>query len=833
MPRRLLLALLILGTLSTDAIGTAPANLDFESGTPGEVPPGWLSPTAGMGYTAALSVEAPKQGKQCVRVSGAPGASAFGNVMQRIDATPYRGKRVRLRAAVRVEGTMATAALWMRVDRPEKQLGFFDNMGDRPIRSAEWAYYETAGDVASDAELLNVGMMLSGAGSAWLDDVTIETVAKPELRAGPPRALTLRGLENLTAFTRLFGVVRHFHPSDEASSADWDAVAVHGVDVVESAKDPAMLAARLDDVFLPLAPSIRIFPTGTAPPSQPPKPADAQTIVAWEHHGFGQKQPRPPYGSERVRRGVDAVDARYPDPLQPLQLDLGGGVSASIPLAVYADASRTLPLATREALPSAATTYTGNDRATRIGAVIIAWNVLQHFYPYFDVVDVDWPAELKTALRAAGTDRDEAAFLRTLRRLVAAIDDGHGYVQHSSVQGRANLPVIWRMIGDTLVVTAVDAAVTGVSVGDEIVAIDGKPVLQSLREGETLVSGATPQWRRSTALRELGSGPEGTTTVVTVRKSDGSTRPVTLTRTVRTSPLREQRPENLAELKPGFWYVDLERIDDDAFQAALPKLAAASGIVFDLRGYPRISAMPLRHLIDSPAESARWNVPILRRPDRAGVEWDTGGRWSLQPAQPRLPKNIAFLTDGRAISYAESWMGIVEAYKLGAIVGETTAGTNGNINNFRLPGDYGVTFTGMKVLKHDGTRHHGVGIAPTVPVSPTLAGIRAGRDEQLEKAIEILERNCGAGASAGRCAGPPAGALRAPLQGRILMSSCVRGSTSKELPNWPLKPVTSMVWPWLNPLTSIPVEAETNACTSPDPSLMKTMYPYGRSLMMG
>jgi hypothetical protein len=122
------------------------------------------------------------------------------------------------------------------------------------------------------------------------------------------------------------------------------------------------------------------------------------------------------------------------------------------------------------------------------------------------------------------------------------------------------------------------------------------------------------------------------------------------------------------------------------------------------------------------------------------VEWDTGGRWSLQPAQPRLPKNIAFLTDGRAISYAESWMGIVEAYKLGAIVGETTAGTNGNINNFRLPGDYGVTFTGMKVLKHDGTRHHGVGIAPTVPVSPTLAGIRAGRDEQLEKAIEILER---------------------------------------------------------------------------------------------
>ncbi|HVE69778.1 MAG TPA: hypothetical protein VNI54_00310 [Thermoanaerobaculia bacterium] len=64
----------------------------------------------------------------------------------------------------------------------------------------------------------------------------------------------------------------------------------------------------------------------------------------------------------------------------------------------------------------------------------------------------------------------------------------------------------------------------------------------------------------------------------------------------------------------------------------------------------------------------------------AKAEWVSRPRWQLQPLQPRLPKNIAFLTDGRAISYAESWMGIIEAYKLAHIVGETTAGTNGNIN---------------------------------------------------------------------------------------------------------------------------------------------------------
>jgi C-terminal processing protease CtpA/Prc len=83
-------------------------------------------------------------------------------------------------------------------------------------------------------------------------------------------------------------------------------------------------------------------------------------------------------------------------------------------------------------------------------------------------------------------------------------------------------------------------------------------------------------------------------------------------------------------------------------------------------------------------------------------------------------------------------MGIIEHYKLGAIVGGPTAGTNGNVNPFTLPGGYTVTWTGMKVLKHDGSRHHGVGIKPTVSVSRTIAGVAAGKDEFLEKAIEVV-----------------------------------------------------------------------------------------------
>jgi hypothetical protein len=44
---------------------------------------------------------------------------------------------------------------------------------------------------------------------------------------------------------------------------------------------------------------------------------------------------------------------------------------------------------------------------------------------------------------------------------------------------------------------------------------------------------------------------------------------------------------------------------------------------------------------------------------------------------------------------------------LGDVVGEPSAGTNGNVNPFMLPGGYSVSWTGMLVRKRDGTPHHG------------------------------------------------------------------------------------------------------------------------------
>lgn len=718
-----------LAVVATQAPTPAVRNGGFEDANGGPVP-GWSVPaaSAAAGYSARLSDEQPKSGaRAAVLVRDLEGkAPGFGNLMQTIDAAPFRDRRVTLRAFVRTAAG-SRAQLWLRVDRPGG-MGFLDNMADRPIVSPAWTEYRIQADVQADATYLAFGLMLPGEGKAWLDEVSIESVALTRRPPAPPRAFAGRGLENVIAFAKLLGYVRYFHPSDQAARADWEALAIEGVSAVESAASPAALARLLEERFRPLAPTLRVFagPKAPAPPPELKRPAEARRLVTWKHRGVGIR-PGPVYASERVTD--DAPEARVQ------VVDLGGGVKAALPLAVWSDGERTLPPVDAQSSPAISTSAA--DRETRLAAVALAWNVFQHFYPYFDVVPADWPASLRSALASAAQD-DQAAFAATLQRLVAELHDGHGRVSAGARSGLSFLPLAWEWIEGQLVVIEVATGESAVQRGDVVKAIDGAPAAEKVAAAERLISGATPQWKRYRALLDLRMGPEGEVTL-SVATGDGAARDVRLRR--RTGPpVDEQRPEKIAEIKPGIVYVDPSRLSDQEFNAALPQLVHARGVVFEMRGYPRIGPMFIQRLIQSPVQSAQWLVPVVTRPDRESVTWDASGRWTLVPLAPRISAPVAFVTDGRAISYAETCMGIVEHYKLGEIVGAPTAGTNGNINPFMLPGGYTITWTGMKVLKHDGSRHHGVGILPTIPVRRTIEGVRAGRDEMLERAIEAVQR---------------------------------------------------------------------------------------------
>ena len=72
------------------------------------------------------------------------------------------------------------------------------------------------------------------------------------------------------------------------------------------------------------------------------------------------------------------------------------------------------------------------------------------------------------------------------------------------------------------------------------------------------------------------------------------------------------------------------------------------------------------------------------------------------------------------------------------IIGSTTAGADGNISTIMLPGGLRTMISGIGVYYPNGQETQRVGILPDIEVHPTIKGIRAGRDEVLEKAVELI-----------------------------------------------------------------------------------------------
>jgi C-terminal processing protease CtpA/Prc len=76
------------------------------------------------------------------------------------------------------------------------------------------------------------------------------------------------------------------------------------------------------------------------------------------------------------------------------------------------------------------------------------------------------------------------------------------------------------------------------------------------------------------------------------------------------------------------------------------------------------------------------------------------------------------------------------------VLGSTTAGADGDMARIPLPGDFFANISGLGIFYPDKRPTQRVGIIPDIEVRPTIAGIRAGRDEVLEEALrQILGLN--------------------------------------------------------------------------------------------
>jgi len=396
------------------------------------------------------------------------------------------------------------------------------------------------------------------------------------------------------------------------------------------------------------------------------------------------------------------------------------------------------------------------SEAHRLLAAYRLWGVLDAFFPYEHLLDAPWDGVLEEFIPQVLGASDELEYARALARMASRTSDSHVGVSGSAALtdwlGAYSSPVMLQIVEGKPVVTRIkDAdAAAGVSVGDEILAIDGEDVSARARRLAEHASFSTPAARDRLVAGRLLNGGDATEATVTIRGADGRRRDVKLPRARRFGVRAQREGDVMRLLEHNIGYADLDRLTTAEVPDMFERFAGTAGIIFDMRGYPNGTAWAIAPRINTrkPEAAALFFRPVLA----AG-----SSRERLSFFQELPPTTTAvyirltvMLIDERAISQAEHTGLFFKAANGTTFIGSPTNGANGDVTTMVLPGNLRVSFTGHDVRWPDGRQLQRVGLQPDVEVRPTIAGLRAGRDEVLERAVEWLRARAGSSADSGR-----------------------------------------------------------------------------------
>lgn len=564
-----------------------------------------------------------------------------------------------------------------------------------------------------------------------------------------PTAEELRLLMNLHAFTRLFGFVRYFHPSDEAADFDWNGFAIHGAETVIPAPNQAELQKRLEELFLPLAPSLTLRVGSFEPLPLPPPPASplAHRRLFWQHQGLGSGAVVESPFFRSVRGSTElALFEVFPDCEKPVVKELANDIYAAIPLCLWADAEGTLPRADRaryEALRAkvaAVPAWNASRFEHRLAPAIVLWTLLQNFHPLFPELNLSWDRHLIGSFRGLREAQDLAGVEQALYdHLLVLTADSHARLRHPDLARELAWPpmaVLW--VNGEVVVAG--SAIEGLLPGDLLTAIDGRR-FSLVQDGIIRRLAGSAQYRQAASLEIFGIGAAESEAHLTIERNWEPVQ-VVVKRTARERFLPFRRGF-VEELPGGGLYVDLRQPWGQRLAAEMPRLAAASRLVVDVRAEVGAEARTfLSHLISQRQRLPDWEMARTVMPELEGVTWEALPGREVLPALPRLAGKLAFLVDGSTRGAAEDLLQIVQHLGLGDIVGSCSGGGGGRASVFKLPGGFEIELTLTRPRRPNGESFFLQGVCPQEDgggeIDPSAAGLRAGKDELLERALERM-----------------------------------------------------------------------------------------------
>lgn len=397
--------------------------------------------------------------------------------------------------------------------------------------------------------------------------------------------------------------------------------------------------------------------------------------------------------------------------------------------------------------------FDGTDEGVRLLGAFRFWNAYEYFSPNVDITRTDWDQALRNAIEDMLAAEDQTGYERALGRLTAQTGDNHVMLETPGLSflrfyGSYWLPCTFLSIDGEVVVESVPADCTALQPGDVLLAVDGMTMADRIAE----LSGYFPLPEPDKFVNAL-SYPLVTaadeTSRITLRR-DGQELTVEVSN--RETYYGGSAPAESGLIEDGrIGYIAPRTLQEGDLEQLMDTFAHTDGLVVDLRQYPSVTITYLlaEYLNPAPTAFAILEIPSLADPGRffrmtysSGAETmaQLGLSDSTEPL-PRYTGKVVLLMDETSQSQAEFTIMSLRQAPGAVVVGSPSVGADGNAIYIRLPGGCRTRFTTMGVLTPEGEETQRVGVQPDVVCTPTAAGIAAGRDELLEKAVEIITQS--------------------------------------------------------------------------------------------
>ena len=702
-------------------------NLDFEEYSKNEnLPKGWI-----QWGDSKLKIDSTNafSGKNSMLINVSEGES-FGSVAYKLPAN-FKGKKITLEGYMKYENaTDGFVGLLIRIDQDGQSVGF-DNMQNQKLQgNSEWKKHKVTIDFKENADEIYVAGIIVGKGKAWFDNFKVTIDGKPieslktiekelsivdkdnEFDSGSKFEISnLNEIQNRNLFVlgKVWGFVKYHHPTIAEGKISWDYELFRILPKIDN--------KNFDNELVKWINKLGTFKTTT---QKLPKESEIKLLP-----------------NTKWISNTNLISTELSELLQKVNQAERSDKNYYIQL--YKNVNN--PDFTNEKVYSKMK-YT--DTGIKLLAVFRYWNMIEYFFPNRHLMDENWDTVLEEFIPKMVATKDKEEYTLALLELIGKIQDTHANIwRYNSVLdtyfGENIAPLKIKFVENKAVVVKLEDEFkdANVKVGDVILAINGTKVQDWIKNNLKYFPASNYPTQLRDVSRKILRSNDNSVQLTIENKSE--IKDVTIN-AIKYKYFNEE-PISHRIINDNIGYIYPGTLKKGEIKEIMDKFLEKKGLIVDLRCYPSdfIVFSLTRYLLNEKKDFVKFTAADIKTPGLftfRGGEMQVGGK-----NKDYFKGKVIILINEETQSNAEYTTMALRVAPNAIVLGSTTAGADGNVSGITLPGNIFTYISGIGVLYPDGSETQRVGIIPDIKMEPTIKGIRDGKDELLDKAVELINKS--------------------------------------------------------------------------------------------